>query len=71
VGDGERVVEVAVQEHDPSHAHRREAPAEVLDQRAERRQAQVHDAPEPDVRIGQRVGHRRSHDGADLLGHAR
>ena len=40
--------------------------AEVLDQRHERRNADVHEARESDVRIRQRVVDRRRDDGADL-----
>ena len=61
VGDGVRVVVVAVEEDDPLEADRRERRAQVLDQRHERRDADVDDAREPDMRIRQGVvdGRRR------------
>ncbi len=70
VGDGVRVVVVAVEEDDPREADRGVRRAQVLDQRHERRHADVDDAREPDVRIRQGVVDGRADERPDPLGDA-
>ena len=65
VRDRERVVVVAVEIHDPFEADRCERCAQVLDERHERRNPDVRQAGESDVRIRQRVVDGRRNDGAD------
>ena len=59
VRDRVGVVVVAVEEHDPPEAHRRQPDRDVLDERHERRDPQVDDAGEAGVRVRQPVVDRR------------
>ena len=65
VRDRVGVVVVAVQKDDALEARRGERRAQILDERHERRDADVDEPGEPDVRIRQRIVDRRRDDGAE------
>ena len=70
VGDRVGVVVVSVEEHDPGEARGGERGADVLDDRHERRDAQVDDTGEADVRVRQPVVDRWRDQGANPGGDA-
>ena len=65
VRDWVRVVVMAVEENDPLETHRGKGRAEILDERHERRYADVHQPLEAHVRIRQRVVDGGRHHGVD------
>ena len=65
VGDRVGIVVVAVEKDDPLESRGGKGDAQVFDQRHERRDPDVHEAFESDVRIRERVVDRRRHHRAD------
>ncbi len=70
VGQRIRVVVVAVEQHDPAEADGGQAGDHVLDEGHERRDPDVDEPGEPDVRVRQAVVDRRGDDRADVRGDA-
>ena len=70
VRDRQRVVVVAVEEHDRAEAHRRQADRDVLDECHERRDPQVDHAGEAGMRVRQPVADRWRDRRTDLRRHA-
>ena len=61
---------MAVEQHDPAEADGGQAGDDVLDEGHERRDPDVDEPGEPDVRVRQAVVDRRGDDRADVRGHA-